>query len=39
MYDGTQWISDFKQNHQFYGSEIAQKEDPDYTIYRHPSWQ
>jgi hypothetical protein len=37
MFDGDQWISDFKQNDMWGGS--IRKEAPSYKIYRNPLWQ
>lgn len=38
MYDGTQWISDFKQR-TFYPGAAYRKAQPSYTIYRYPPQQ
>lgn len=35
MYDGTRWISDFKQYHGFYPSQQYRNAHPPYKIYRH----
>lgn len=36
MYDGTKWVSDFKQNNGLYPSESYRKLKPTFVIYRHP---
>lgn len=36
MYDGTRWISDFKQPNGFYPGESYRKSKPSFVIYRHP---
>lgn len=35
MYDGSQWVSDFKQMHGFYPGPSYRKSKPEYQIYRH----
>ncbi|TDN63567.1 CHAP domain-containing protein [Paraburkholderia sp. BL10I2N1] len=35
MYDGTQWISDFKQQHGFYPGQAYRTAKPSYKMYRH----
>lgn len=35
MYDGKEWISDFKQLHGLYPSQTYRTAQPSYKIYRH----
>ena len=36
MYNGTKWVSDFKQSNGLYPSESYRKFKPTFVIYRHP---
>ena len=36
MFNGTLWVSDFKQLHGFYPGHSYRVQKPDYKIYRHP---
>ena len=36
MFDGTHWISDFKQYHGVYPGHLYRQLQPPYAIYRHP---
>lgn len=36
MYDGTVWISDFKQLNGFWPGPHYRKKTPDFRVYRHP---
>lgn len=35
MYNGTQWVSDFKQQNGLYPGETYRTEKPDYKVYRY----
>ncbi|SMC21249.1 hypothetical protein SAMN02745857_01172 [Andreprevotia lacus DSM 23236] len=37
MYDGHQWVSDFKQLHGLYPGKTYRKEMPAFEIYRYPA--
>jgi hypothetical protein len=36
MYDGTDWVSDFRQFHGLYPGAAYRAADPPFTIYRYP---
>lgn len=39
MYNGTQWVSDFKQPRRFWPGEDYEYDEPPYVIYRPKNWK